>query len=46
LVAADSGEKIAEHRLDSPPVFNGMAAAAGRLYIVTEDGGVVCIGGK
>jgi outer membrane protein assembly factor BamB len=46
LLAADSGEKIAEHTLDSPPVFNGMAAAAGRLYIVTEDGSVMCIGGK
>jgi hypothetical protein len=30
--------------LDSPPVFDGMIAAAGRLYIITEDGQILCLG--
>ncbi|HIE53397.1 MAG TPA: hypothetical protein EYP85_16715 [Armatimonadetes bacterium] len=43
--AAESGEKIGEYRLDSPPVFNGLAAARGRLYLSTVDGQVLCFGG-
>ncbi len=39
-----SGEKLAEHVLPSPPVFNGAAAAAGRLYLTDEDGSVNCFG--
>ncbi len=38
------GKQIAEYKLDSPPVFNGMAAAGGRLYLVTVDGKVRCFG--
>jgi outer membrane protein assembly factor BamB len=40
------GEKLAEHALASPPVFDGMAAAAGRLYLATEKGTVVCLEGR
>ncbi len=43
VVATDSGRRRAEYRLDSPPVFNGMAAADGRLYIATRDGQVLCM---
>jgi outer membrane protein assembly factor BamB len=39
-----SGEKRAEHTLSSPPVFNGTAAADGRLYIADEDGHLTCFG--
>jgi outer membrane protein assembly factor BamB len=39
-----SGEKLAEYALESPPVFNGAAAANRRLYIVQEDGAVACFG--
>lgn len=42
-VSTADGKKLAEHRLDSPPVFDGMAAAQGRLYISTTDGSVVCL---
>ena len=45
-VSADGGEKLAEHRLDAPPVFDGMAAAGGRLLLATVDGRVLCLGGK
>ncbi|MFP4058698.1 MAG: PQQ-binding-like beta-propeller repeat protein [Candidatus Brocadiia bacterium] len=44
-VAASDGSKLAELSLASPPVFDGMAAAAGRLYMATLDGAVVCLGG-
>ncbi len=43
-VSAGDGKKIAEHKLDSPPVFDGMIAANGRLYVSTRDGRVVCMG--
>lgn len=39
-----SGEKLAEHPLPFPPVFNGAAAANGRLYIAEEDGSITCFG--
>jgi outer membrane protein assembly factor BamB len=40
------GRKLAEKKLDSPPVFDGMAAAKGRLYLSLEDGSIICFGGK
>jgi len=46
VVDAASGEKTAEHKLPFPPVFNGAAAANGRLYIVDEDGSITCFGKK
>jgi len=41
VFSADSGEKIGEQGLDSPPVFNGMAAAQGRLYVAAANGEVL-----
>jgi len=48
LVVAESLGAIpmAECQLESPPVFDGMIAANGRLYIATMDGRVICLGGK
>ncbi|MHC4329772.1 MAG: outer membrane protein assembly factor BamB family protein, partial [Planctomycetota bacterium] len=34
-VSSADGKKLAEYDLDSPPIFDGMAAAAGRLYMST-----------
>jgi hypothetical protein len=45
-VSAADGKRLAERRLDSPPVFDGMIAANERLYIATRDGRVVCMGGS
>ena len=42
IVSTDSGEQLAERKLQAPPVFNGMAAAGGRLYISTMDARVEC----
>jgi outer membrane protein assembly factor BamB len=41
---ANTGTKLAAYRLDSPPVFNGIAAAEGRVYLSLTDGRVVCLG--
>ncbi len=46
LYAVDAGEgkRLTETKLPSPPVFNGTAAARGRLYLVDEAGYVTCFG--
>lgn len=48
LLALDAAEgaQRSECSLESPPVFDGMSAALGRLYLATIDGRVVCRGGK
>ena len=48
LLALDTAKGATEMQceLDSPPVFDGMAAAAGQLYLATTDGRVVCLGGS
>ena len=45
-VAAADGKKLAEHKLADPPVFDGMAAAGGRIYIATRNGRLVCLAAK
>jgi outer membrane protein assembly factor BamB len=46
LVSTSDGTRLAEHELDSPPVFDGMAVADGRVYLSTQDGHVVCMGAR
>ncbi len=43
-VSPTDGRKLAGYRLDSMPRFDGMIAAGGRLYLVTTDGKVQCLG--
>ncbi|GAF88138.1 unnamed protein product, partial [marine sediment metagenome] len=45
-VSKHTGENISKDQLDSPPVFDGMSAAAGGLYVSTIDGKVICYGSK
>jgi outer membrane protein assembly factor BamB len=45
-VSTVDGEKLSELKLESVPVFDGMAAAGGKLYMTTVDGNVVCLGAK
>ncbi len=40
----DAAQRAA-YRLDSLPVFDGMAAAGGRLFMATADGRVLCLAG-
>ncbi len=42
IVSTEDGKKLAEHPLDIPPVFDGMAIADGRLYISLKDGTLAC----
>lgn len=36
------GKRIAEYRLDCPPVFDGLIAANGKLYMSLKDGRSAC----
>jgi len=45
-LSARDGEKRAAYKIDSVPIFDGMAAANGRLFLSTTDGGVMCLGSE
>jgi len=42
-VSPSDGKRLSERRLASPPVWDGMAAAGGRLYIALRSGQLVCM---
>ncbi|MHC4155035.1 MAG: outer membrane protein assembly factor BamB family protein [Planctomycetota bacterium] len=42
-ISASDGTELARCPLDCPPVFDGMAAAYGRLYISMKDGSLLCL---
>jgi outer membrane protein assembly factor BamB len=44
MVSTADGTTLAERQLDSPPVWDGMAVSAERLYIATVAGDVICMG--
>jgi len=46
VVSTEDGRRLAETSLDHPPVFDGMSAAGGRLYLATTAGGLICLGAK
>jgi outer membrane protein assembly factor BamB len=41
-VSAADGAELARYRLGAAPVFDGMAAAGGRLYLAMADGTLAC----
>ncbi|HUT91899.1 MAG TPA: PQQ-binding-like beta-propeller repeat protein [Thermoguttaceae bacterium] len=45
-ISASDGTELARYELECPPVFDGMAAAGGRLYIALENGRLVCMDEK
>jgi len=45
-VSATDGRILAKYKLESPPVFDGVIAAGGRLFASLRDGSVVCLGPK
>jgi len=45
-LSASDGTTLAQYPLDGPPVFDGMAAAGGRLYVSLETGHLLCMGEK
>ena len=40
------GKKLNELRFGDTPIFDGMAAAGGRIYVATRKGKVFCFDGK
>ena len=46
VVSAENGEKLAEYKIDSVPVSDGMSVAQGRVFISLINGGVLCFEGK
>ncbi len=45
-ISTADGKKLAEYPLESPPRFDGMAAADGCLYLSCTDGRLVCLAGN
>lgn len=43
VLSAADGSTLAELDLPSPPVFDGMAVANGRLYLASKSGHIVCL---
>jgi hypothetical protein len=43
-LSTSDGETIAQRSLPIEPVFDGMSAAYGRLFLSLKDGAVVCMG--
>jgi len=41
-VSAQNGKKLGEYKLESPPVFDGMAVVDGQLFMSTLDGCIRC----
>ena len=42
---AASGRKLAEIRMDNAPIFDGLSAAGGKLFLSLRNGELVCFGG-
>ena len=46
VISTADGETLKEYPLEAEPVFDGMAAAYGKLYLALKNGSVVCFGGE
>jgi outer membrane protein assembly factor BamB len=44
VFSTKDGSQIKSYPLKSEPAFDGMSAAGGKLYLVTNDGKVICFG--
>ena len=42
VTATSDGEKLAEYNLPAKPVYDGLIAANGKLYISLTNGNLVC----
>jgi hypothetical protein len=45
-ISAADGKKQAELKLDAPPVFDGLIAAGGHLFMSDTAGVLHCFGGE
>jgi hypothetical protein len=46
VISTTDGETIKEYPLEAEPVFDGLCAAYGRLYLSMKNGRVLCMAGK
>lgn len=46
VVSKSTGENLGAYILDDPPVFDGMIALSGRLYLTTSTGHIMCLAGS
>jgi outer membrane protein assembly factor BamB len=46
VISTSDGAELARYPLDSSPVFDGMAAANGQLYLSLESGRLICLTGQ
>ncbi len=46
VFSATDGALLKTHPLASPPVFDGLSAANGRVYLATTDEKIVCLAGR
>jgi hypothetical protein len=44
VVSTADGTVLNQYKLDTVPVYDGMAAAYGKLYLALQDGRLVCFG--
>ena len=44
-VDVEDGRQLSEYELEAPPVFDGMIASRGRVFVALENGSLVCFGG-
>jgi hypothetical protein len=44
IYSADKGKQVSESKLESEPVFDGMAAAYGKLFLSLKNGKIICLG--
>jgi hypothetical protein len=44
-VSAQNGEKLAQQQIAAIPVWDGMIATGGQLYLALQNGTVLCLGG-
>ena len=43
VISTSDGRTLREYPLEAEPVFDGMAAAYGRLYMAMKDGKILCM---
>lgn len=46
VLDGNDGRRVQTLTLDAYPVYDGLSAAGGRLFMVTEDGGIICFGAQ
>jgi hypothetical protein len=45
-ISTADGSELARHPIPAAPVFNGLAAAGGELFLTLENGHLLCLAGK